>query len=302
MSNARAWWQAARPILQLNIALPLLYGEALAFAVTRHLSLLLLVLAHLFGVLHQLFGVFANDVADYRTDAANTTFNEFSGGSRVIADGKLTPMQLAQAALFMALAMGILGALLSLRLHRPLSLVLISFAVALMWAYSFSPFRLSYRGHGEILRGLGMGVVLPLFGWYLQTRDIEAVPWLAFVPSFILGYAGNVTVALPDYPSDLEGEKRSFPVRYGQRAGRIGSMLAIAAAIAGASFVLPRGTSAVLVIVVALPLGVLWLNLRGFADADADNHSACRRFVIINEVAINTTLLVWIVALFAFGR
>ncbi len=301
MSNARAWWQAARPILQLNIALPLLYGEALAFAVTRHFSILLLVLAHLFGVLHQLFGVFANDVADYRTDAANVTFNEFSGGSRVIAEGKLAPMQLAQAALFMALSMGVLGALLSLRLHRPLSLVLISFAVALMWAYSFSPFRLSYRGHGEILRGLGMGVVLPLFGYYLQSREIEAAPWLAFVPSFILGYAVNVTVALPDYPSDQAGKKRSFPVRYGQRAGRIGSLVAVVVAAACTPLVLPHAGPA-LALAIALPLAVLFLNLRGIPDADADNREGCRRFVIVNEVAINAALLVWIVALFAFGR
>lgn len=300
MSNTRAWWQAARPILQLNIALPLLYGEALAFVLTRHLSVLLLVLAHLFGVLHQLFGVFANDVADYRTDADNTTFNEFSGGSRVIAEGKLVPMQLAQAALLMALSMGILGALLSLRLHRPLALVLISLAVALMWAYSFSPFRLSYRGHGEILRGLGVGVVLPLFGYYLQTREIDVVPWVAFVPSFLLGYGGAVTVALPDQPSDLAGEKRSFPVRYGQRAGRVGSMIAIAAAAACSKLVLPHAATALLVVAIVVPLGVLSLNLRGIPDADAEDRAACRRFVIVNQIAIYATLLVWIVALFAF--
>ncbi len=302
MSKARSWWQAARPLLQLNIAVPLLYGEALAYAVTRHISLLLLLAAHVFGVLDQLFFVFANDVADYRTDAANTTFNEFSGGSRVIAERKLTPMQLAQATLVMALAMGLLGALLSLRLHRPLSLVLVSFAVMLMWAYSFSPFRLSYRGHGEILRGLGAGLVLPLFGYYLQTRDIETAPWIAFVPSFVLGYAGAITLALPDYPSDVAGGKRSFPVRYGQRAGRVGSLVAIALAAACTPLVLPAAKPLLWAIVIALPLAVLALNLRGVRSADAEDHAACRRFVIINETAITTALAAWIVTLCIAGR
>lgn len=302
MSKARAWWQAARPLLQVKFAVPILYGEALAFAATRRISLPLLLMAHLFGVLDQLFGVFANDVADYRTDAGNATFNEFSGGSRVIAEGKLTPMQLAQAALFMALSMGVVGALLSLRMHRPLSLVLISFAVLLMWAYSFAPFRLSYRGHGEVLRGLALGVLLPLFGYYLQTRDLDALPWLSFVPAFVLGYAGNVTVALPDYPSDLAASKRSFPVRYGQRAARIGSLVAIALGACCAPLVLPGAGPGLLVVVIALPLGVLWLNLRGVPDADADNHAACRRFVIVNEVAINVAMVAWVVALFALGR
>ncbi len=302
MTNARAWWQAARPLLQLDIAMPLLYGEALAFADTRHFSLLLLLLAHLFGVIFQLFMVFANDVADYRTDAANATFNEFSGGSRVIAEGKLAPMQLAQAALTMALAMGVLGALLSLRLHRPLALVLISVCVMLLWAYSFAPFRLSYRGHGELLQGLGLGVALPLLSWYLQSRDIEAIPWLAFAPAFALGYARHITVALPDHPSDAASGKRSFPVRHGQRIGRIGSLLAIGVAGASAAMVLPGASPMLLAAVMAPPLVVLALNLRGVRDADADNRPACRRFVIINQIAIYTTYAAWIVALFVVGR
>ena len=44
-----------------------------------------------FGVLVQLVIVFVNDFADRETDARNTTFSRFSGGSRVLPEGRIAP-------------------------------------------------------------------------------------------------------------------------------------------------------------------------------------------------------------------
>ena len=68
MTEPTAWIQAARPLAQLNIALPLLFGQALAFAALGRFSLGWMYLAGLFGLLVQLVIVFVNDFADRETD------------------------------------------------------------------------------------------------------------------------------------------------------------------------------------------------------------------------------------------
>ncbi len=299
MSRIRSWIQASRPLAQANIAVPLLYGEALGYREAGQLAVGLLVAAHVFGVLDQLFIVFANDVADWQGDVQNTTFNTFSGGSRVIPDKLLGPFDLARAALVSVIAMAAVGAWLTLRADRPLSLILVGFAVLVLWAYSFAPVRLSYRGHGELLQGLGTGVVLPVFGWYLQTGDLEAVPWLALVPAFVLGYASNLTTALPDFPADQAVGKRTWAVRHGQRSARIASLVAIATAACLAPFVLAPDRQAPVLIASALTLALLAVNLGGLRGADAERRAACRRFVIVNGAAITVALAGWSIALFS---
>src|SRR5687767_1715008 len=105
MTPIHAWVQAARPLAQANIALPLLVGQLLAFAITGVWSWPLFVLVHVAGVLDQLYIVFANDLADEEGDRNNTTFNLFSGGSRVLVDGKLDRRQLGRAAIGAAIAL-----------------------------------------------------------------------------------------------------------------------------------------------------------------------------------------------------
>lgn len=143
-----AWIQASRPLALANIAPPLLFGQGLAFAICGTFRWALFAWLLLFGVLLQLVLVFANDAADWRTDVENRTFNRFSGGSRVVPEGKLTPFQLARGALLALVAMSLVCAYLVLVEHRLLMMILGSFAVLIFWAYSFKPFLISYRGHG----------------------------------------------------------------------------------------------------------------------------------------------------------
>ena len=247
-----AWLQAARPLAQANLATPLLWGQAFAFSLTREISWPMLAAVAVWGVLDQLFIVFSNDFADREHDGDRTLF---SGGSGVLQEGKLRPRDLAIGA---ATAFGLLGVLtFGMALHSSLWLLLLYVAAgALMWAYSFQPLRLSYRGGGEVLQGLGVGVVLPLVGFWAQAPD-SAVAWHDLLPTFLLGVAGNITTALPDYESDSSANKRTLAVRVGtQRAMWIAWALSGAAVAGGAMqhswlavaavpllFVFPRCTS-----------------------------------------------------------
>jgi 1,4-dihydroxy-2-naphthoate octaprenyltransferase len=88
-----------------------------------------------------------------------------------------------------------------------------------MWLYSFGPVRLSYRGGGELLQGIGVGIGLPSLGYYLQAEDLLAPVWI-LGPATLLGVCSNVLTALPDVEDDDLARKRTWPVRHGVRSAR----------------------------------------------------------------------------------
>jgi 1,4-dihydroxy-2-naphthoate polyprenyltransferase len=215
VSGWRSWVQASRPLAQANVALPLLIGQALAWRSTGAFDVALCGLLAVWGLLDQLFIVYANDYADRDADAANPTPTLFSGGSRVLVEGKLVPRSLARAAWLAFALLGALSTWLALGWGRPLTLVAWLAAGLLLWAYSFPPLRLSYRGGGEWLQALGTGGVLPLLGFATQAGGLTAFPWPALAATLTLGYAGNLLTALPDLDADAACGKRTFPVRHG---------------------------------------------------------------------------------------
>jgi 1,4-dihydroxy-2-naphthoate octaprenyltransferase len=254
---------------------------------------------HVFGVLTQLFIVFANDAADYATDGVNTTYNRFSGGSRVVPEGKLAPQDLAIASLVCLAAMALASVYLVFRELRLFMLIACSVPPLLIWAYSFGPLRLSYRGRGEVLQGLGVGVVLPVIAFYAQSGRLSGMPLAALFGSYLLAYAGNVTTALPDTPSDRASDKRTYPVRLGERAARRDSLIFIVIGCIALAVDLGRGRLALAALVTAVPLLLVALNVPRIASADAENHAACERFVWLSGGAIMAAWAGWSALLFA---
>ena len=156
----------------------------------------------------RILAVFPDALAEGRT--------AFSGGSRVLVEGLLRPHQLRNAAVVMGLALLVGSAVAGWLLDRELLPVFAFVALLLLQAYSFEPMRLSFRGFGELLQGVGVGLVLPLMGWYLQTGDLSAhTPWDVFAPLVILAFAGNILTALPDHEGDVKADKHTWPVRRG---------------------------------------------------------------------------------------
>lgn len=293
----RAWVQASRLIGQLNLHLPIGVGECLAYAVTGRFSPTLSLLVHGFGVVDGLFVSYSNDVADAEADARNTTFALFSGGSRVIAEGKLSKRALTTASLVMLGLMAAFTSLLALAFARPLSTVFCVAAVLLMWGYSFSPLRLSYRGGGEVLQGLGLGVVLPLFAYYGQTGELASFPWATLIPLFLLWHAANVASSLPDTPSDRECGKRTYPVRKGEQSARRDALVIITAG----AIVAPMTGPSLPLVARALMIGpaalMVAMSAKLVPSADATDRAACKRVVMLDVSAVNLVHGWWIASL-----
>jgi 1,4-dihydroxy-2-naphthoate octaprenyltransferase len=174
-----------------------------------------LVAVQLFGLLDQLFIVYANDWADQETDARNQTATVFSGGSRVLVEGQLSARALGTAALVCAGALLALSVGLALARGEPLLVPLAVAALVLLWAYSYPPLRLSYRGGGEVLQMVGVAGVLPLYGYIAQGGELGRFPWALLTLLLPTHLACAIATALPDEPSDRQSGKRTLPARVG---------------------------------------------------------------------------------------
>ena len=220
MSRMTTWVKASRVASQTYIAPPLLFGQAYHFFATGELSWAILIWVQLFGIFDQLYIVYANDYADAETDRHNRTPTLFSGGSRVLVDGDLRRPDLARAAALMAVAaVGVALALAALH-GRWWAVPMVVVALALLWMYSFPPFSLSYRGGGEILQMSGVGLLLPLFGYYAQAGTFAGFPWPMMWVLLPTNLACAIATSLPDEPSDRLSRKRTLTVWLGPRAAR----------------------------------------------------------------------------------
>jgi 1,4-dihydroxy-2-naphthoate octaprenyltransferase len=212
----RTWIQAARPLAHIHIATPLLLGQAAAWHVTGRFDWRWLAAGLGWGVLDHLFVVFANDFADQEGDSRRRTL--LSGGSGVIPENKLTSREVARAGQAMAISLLVYSCALAFlgRTWTPLYALV---ALLLMWLYSFRPVRLSYRGGGELLQGIGVGIGLPSLGYYLQGAGVLAPGWV-IGPTTLLGICSNVLTSLPDLEDDASANKRTWAVRHGISSAR----------------------------------------------------------------------------------
>lgn len=210
-----AWLKASRLASQSYLALSLLLGQAIAFHQTGQLDWTIFVLVHLFGLFDQLYIVYANDYADMETDRNNRTFTLFSGGSRVLVEGSLQPRQLKAASLVMVGLSVLCGVVLTLVYGRRLALPMIGMSLVLLWMYSYPPLRLNYRGGGELLQMFGLGVVLPVFGFYAQSGTLNSFPWSLLWVLLPTQLACALVTSLPDEPSDRLSGKNTVAVLLG---------------------------------------------------------------------------------------
>lgn len=213
------WAFALKPASWPKLLVPMALGQAIGIDATGRLSLAGLALGVLFTVLDLVFVVLLNDWGDQEVDRIKRSMFPASS-KKTIPDGVLP----APLLLLVGTLAGIGAALVALAgeiaLDRPWLTVAAVASLGLFVAYTLPPLRLNYRGGGELLEALGVGVVLPWINAYAQSGRALA-PGLVVLPGFaVLALSSAVASGLADERSDRRGGKRTFTTMLGNTLSR----------------------------------------------------------------------------------
>ena len=216
---AQGVWRLVDPKIALASFVPFVAGAALAHMAGATIDPLIAA-----GAFAAIFFVEVgknaiNDLVDWRSgaDAAVTAEERspFSGGKRTIVDSLLTEDDLTAIAWIAMIAAGAIGVAVA-SLTNPALLILGAVAAGVAAVYSLPPFKLSYRGFGElaVLLTYGPGIVIGSVLLFQAPMTREVV-----TTSFCLGLIiANVLFIneVPDERADRIAGKRTLVVRLGR--------------------------------------------------------------------------------------
>ncbi len=215
----KLWFAELRAPFLLSTSLPVLVGTALAYAQTGRWDWSLFIPAVLGVALCNAMANVFNDYYDHLSgdDALNQDFvRPFTGGSRLIQQGKLSPQSVRRLAWVCATLALLCAAYL---VYRGGVVILLIGLVGLVGAYAYSapPLSLANRGLGEMAVGLNAGLLPLLAAYYLQTGKLAWSAVLVGLPLTLLIVAILFINQFPDYRADLAVGKRNWVVRLGRR-------------------------------------------------------------------------------------
>src|ERR1035437_5948367 len=203
----------------------------------------------------------ANDVFDtlQGADDANTTPTKFSGGSRVLQNTLVTIREMSMLAIGCYAVAAILGIVLLVMRGSPALVAIAALGFFISMAYTMPPFKLVYRGLGEISTAIGFGPVMLLGAYVVQSRGsltLEAL--LVSIPVALLVALILYVNEIPDRAGDAQAGKQTLPVRWSKAAvvggfdvAAAGSFVSVAVSVAAG--VLPIPT---LLALLAIPLAL----------------------------------------------
>ena len=210
-------FHASRPKFLVASVSPVLVGSCLGYAAVGSFNWPLFILALLAIMAIHSGANMANDYFDHLSgnDWANKNPTPFSGGSRYIQKGILSPKVILLAALVALTAGSALGVVIVLLTHSLFILILGLLGVLGGFFYTAPPIKLGYRYIGEVIIALLFGLLPVYASYYLQTKMIDAVPLLPGCVVGILIFLVIFVNEFPDLKADAAVDKKTLVVRFG---------------------------------------------------------------------------------------
>jgi 1,4-dihydroxy-2-naphthoate octaprenyltransferase len=225
MKRVVAFVRLGRP--QFLVGGFVLYGLGAALAGVRRWDVY--AWGQLVGTATQLMVHYANDYFDLEADRANLTPTRWSGGSRVLPEGGLSPVVALRAAQLLLLVTTCAGVAVAWRAGGP-ALWLALAMIGLAWGYSAPPLRFCARGLGELTTAIVVTLLVPVYGYALQAGRVGAPVLLAAALPCALQFAMLLAIEFPDAAGDAATGKRTLVVRMGALpAARLFAVLTLAA-------------------------------------------------------------------------
>ena len=287
---------ASRPKFLLASAAPVLVGSALGYATAGTFQPMLFILAVLAIMALHAGANMTNDYFDHISgnDWVNRNPTPFSGGSRYIQQGILSPKATLITALFALAVASTIGIVIVLLTRSLFILILGLIGLLGGYFYTASPVRLGYRAIGEIVIALLFGL-LPVYGsYYLQTEKVDILPLL---PACIVGILILLVILVnefPDVAADAAVNKRTLVVRFGVAACIWIYRIALIASyvIAAAILIYPSMFFAGLLYLFTIPIAVVAIKFTNKEDLTAPGRYRANKITILLHSAGSFALTV----------
>jgi 1,4-dihydroxy-2-naphthoate octaprenyltransferase len=216
----QGFWQVADPKIWIASTLPMALGGALSYGMTGIFSVRWFLISVAGVYLIEIGKNAANDLVDYLSGVdlmvAPEKITSFSGGKRAIVDGKLTLSEAMLVAVTTLAAGSIVGIYIAV-FREPAILYIGTAGLFLAAAYSLPPFKLCYRGWGELAVGIAFGPLIVSGMFMVQTHTL---PWQVILASLPIGFLITNVLWInqyPDFEADRACKKMNWVVRLGRK-------------------------------------------------------------------------------------
>ena len=220
-AKTNAWLRIARFHFYPMAFMTYCLGNAIAYKITGMFDVSVFLLGYGVLFLIELSTILTNEYFDYETDSLNKNYSMFTGGTRMLVEGRITFRELKIALVAVLTFLSIWGFLL-IRINSITSPIVILFlvviGVSMGLGYTSPPLKFSYRGLGEIVVGITHSIYLIVYGYALQTGTlISALPIFFSIPLFFAVFAAITLAGLPDRLSDSVVAKKTIAVVFGSK-------------------------------------------------------------------------------------
>lgn len=267
---------------------PIFLGAAVAWFKTGALHWGYFILTFLAALLFHAGTNVMNDYHDHKSgnDEVNREFvRPFSGGSRVIQMGLLTPLEVMFGALLFFIVGSVIGIYLAWARGWEL-LVLGAIGLISGMFYTGWIFNWGSRGVGELMVGLNFGPLMALGAYFVQTGSLSWTPVIAAIPVGLLIAAVLYINEFPDFAADKAVGKNTLVVRLGREKAWFLYAFIMAGPYLAVVFSIIAG---VLPVITLLALLTLPISVRAVLHA-RKHHSSSFDLVPANALTVTTHL------------
>lgn len=170
--------------------------------------------------------ILSNLINDYYDFKRGTDQKGRVGFKRALAEGLVTEKQMLRACIITLIVAVALGLYLVIKGGWVILLIGV-LAILFAWLYTATNHSLSYLGIADIFVFLFYGIIA---GWgtgYLQGSELHAEIIAATAVNGMISMCVLIINNLRDIDSDRTAGKRTFPVRFGKRAGEMGMLIIV---------------------------------------------------------------------------
>ena len=250
--KSKAWLRALRvPFFTATLA-PIVFGTVFAYYWEHRFNGWRFLLVLIGTLLVQAGLNLANDYFDYLSGNDELTESTpVSGGSKVIQEGLLKPKLIFLVSIICFFGASLIGLYLNFTLKGNFILIVGLIGLILAFFYSAPPLKIGYRsGLGELSCAIGIGPLMILGSYYVQTGNFSLPALLVSLPLGILIGLVLLINEFPDYKADQQVHKNTLVVRYGPLK---------AASIFVVFLVITYIISIILILTMILPLTALFI-------------------------------------------